>query len=167
MTLWPRRCIALGKAPITSPRPPVLLQGAHSAPTKTMFMTLSPANGLPGTAGVAAAGLFGEGGAEEFACAVACSADFPVLLLMPGPVGEELGNSSELGTDLGAVAALFCCGGACCGVEALDAPSGPRIALSLLPGALGVLAGALTLLGCSAFAPDDARLNFSSVLRYS
>ena len=166
MTLWPRRCIALGNAPITSPRPPVLLQGAHSAPTNTMFMTLSPANGLPGTAGVAAAGLSGEGGADDFACAVACSADFPVLLLLPDPSGEELGNSNELGTDFGAVAALFCCGGARCGVEALDTPSDPRFALSLLPGALGVLAGALSL-GCSAFAPEDARLNFSSVLRYS
>ena len=46
ITRWPRLCMPFGNDPMTSPKPPVLDHGAHSAPTKTMFITLSPASGL-------------------------------------------------------------------------------------------------------------------------
>ena len=39
MTLWPRCASAMGRDPTTSPRPPVLLQGAASAETKIMSIT--------------------------------------------------------------------------------------------------------------------------------
>lgn len=56
MTRWPRLARALGKAPMTSPRPPVFDQGAHSLPTMTTFITFCPARGsfFTGAGGVAA-----------------------------------------------------------------------------------------------------------------
>ena len=41
ITLWPRAARAMGRDPTTSPRPPVLLQGATSAETKTMSRGVS------------------------------------------------------------------------------------------------------------------------------
>lgn len=45
MTRWPRSAMACGSAPMTSPRPPVLLQGATSADTNTMSSGLVVAGG--------------------------------------------------------------------------------------------------------------------------
>ena len=38
MTLWPRLASSTGREPTTSPRPPVLDQGATSVEMKTIFM---------------------------------------------------------------------------------------------------------------------------------
>ena len=51
MTLWPRCASAMGKDPTTSPKPPVLLQGAASAETNIMsivFCALGAGGGGPG-----------------------------------------------------------------------------------------------------------------------
>mmetsp|Transcript_31105 Transcript_31105/g.78571 ORF Transcript_31105/g.78571 Transcript_31105/m.78571 type:complete len:305 (+) Transcript_31105:297-1211(+) len=55
MVRCPRSASALGSAPITSPRPPVLDHGAISAPTITTFMTFSPARGTSSAAPAPAA----------------------------------------------------------------------------------------------------------------
>ena len=50
MTLWPRLASSTGSEPTTSPRPPVLDQGATSVETKTIFIGLAAFGVYPAAA---------------------------------------------------------------------------------------------------------------------